>query len=346
MQHEDEKLCLKELSDGALDLLRETLAKECEAERKLLLEQTSVETAKEMETDCAEKIDAKLMQQSIEFEEQLQRTLKDIEAGNKQQIEVLKDSCLDAMDRQHNLLSCRQITETMHMMITNEKHWRTKMTDMKNEIANPAKDDLGNQSKSLKQLWIEFQRQLDGFDGGKLRGDEKELFDQIHQIGGELMIEQEPKACFIIHEPITTAVDDSMAEEFRTNTEHVDWIDKREKQSLWQIKREPYVSVKWKDGEIESPNVDSFTSSLFQRFLQPQCSMQRLPAVVASSIINLMRNSNDDKSLEENIAALIQDLMKGFAGDKSSADAKTLDPTSTGGVRIEDSLEVSTRHVP
>lgn len=253
-----EKQSLMELNDDARDLLRQFLAKNCEHEKEVLLEKSIAATKTAMETYCSERINDELMQQSIVFEEKLQNTLKNLETSDKCRMETLRKQCLDDLDLQQNLMTCKQITETMHMMVTNEKHWCMKMADMKNDFAIPKKDSCDNQSKSLKQLWIEFQHQL---DGERLQGDEREIFDRIHDILGELMIKQ-PKPdgsvnCFIIQEPIT-ANDDAVTGESIKNCKSVDWIEKRE--PCFRIKREPYVNVEWTNDDIGAPAVGTFSS--------------------------------------------------------------------------------------
>lgn len=349
LQHEDEKKSLMKLNEEARNLFQEFLAKKCEHEKEILLKQTVAETKAEMEKNCVEQVNEELMQQSIDFDEKLENTLKNLEAIDKDRMNTLRNHCLDSMDLQANLMTCRQLTEMMHMMVTIEKRWRMKMTDMKNDFENPAKDSCDHQSKSLKQLWIEFQHQLCSFDGKMLGGDEKEIFDKILQIRGELMIEPSSDRstdCFIIQEPLAFR-HDAMSEELMKDEQNVDWIEKRESEVGFRMERAPYVNVKWENDDIGSPTVDSFMSSVFNRFLEPQRSMHRQATEIASSIMELVKKSIDDEQLKENIATIVRDLLEGFAGNKFSPDASVVVPMpKTEAVSIKDSMEVLARRVP
>lgn len=309
MKHEQERQRIMELNDEARDLLRDFLAKQFEHQREILLE---------------------LMQQSIDFEAKLQNTLKDLEVNEKHQ--ALRNQCIDSLDLQRNLMTCRQMTETMHY--DERRSSEMKDTDMKNDFANSKKDSWDDQSKSLKQLWIEFQHQLDGFDSEELRGDEKEILNKIHQIRGELMMKRQradgSRNSSVIQEPIM-ASDDAEREELVKNLQSVDWIGERES----RIKRAPYVNVKRENDDIRAPTVDSFMSSGLNRFSQPQRSMQRQTTEITSSIIALVRNSNDD--LKENITAVVEGLLEASVGDKFETDA-SVSPTSEA-VNIKESVE-------
>jgi hypothetical protein len=241
----------------------------------------------------------------------------------------------------------------MHVM-TIEKQRRVTMMDGRNENGSNGGAERGvsevkeptwdHQSKSIKQLWMEFFNRLVDVDGAMLDGDERRIYDKIYQLHDELMMEQKR----------ATAIDgsDEILVVHRPNN-NLDWIHRNDDDiQLKSTEVASSVDVKWEKAESsEAPANDSFVKSVFNRFAQPRHPMLQQTTTVtqiASSIMSMMRESKDEKQLQERIVAmLIQDeMMRKLFSHGSSAPAFEVIPVpKSRAVSIKDSLEVTEKRL-
>lgn len=350
-QHEEEKLCLKMIYEDGRELLREFVIRKCQKEADEQVTKAIADTKGEMEKKLSELVDKEVAQQAVSFEQQMENTLLNLESNDKDRMQEMREQCLKAMDLQSHLMVCRQITELLQVMIVEKQRWR-----MKNESFVDNVSLREHQSKSVKKLWTDFLQQLDVVDCEKFDRDDRMIFDSVRQFQSELMLEQKQRIdiadgaeCFVIHEP-----DKSTA---TTNGATLEWINRKDNDDCIgkaNMKLASSVDIKWdRVGEraADESVVGSFSEAIFNRFAQPQHSMQHHPSLtvpkVASSIMNLMRESKDEKELELNIGMLIQDaIMKNLSlVDATAAAADIIAMPKIETVHIKDSIAVMEKRV-
>lgn len=359
MQHDAEKNCMRQFYDDSRELLREFVMGKFKAESEELASKAVAEAKIEMDKKCSEQVDSEIARQSFLFQEQMENTLKNLEINDKDRMEEMKRQCLNAMDIQSHLMLCRQITEMMHMMFIEKKHWRKKMesqrkpTELESEGKLLKKYAQHNQSKSIKYLLTEFMQELNDLDVEALDGDDEKIYQEIHQICRKFKRQKvdELEKLLIIEEPTVG--------ELSKNNFNLDWIEMEDSNKNIE-NRPPFIDVKWEKFEIDNSIVQiqdnvwgsSFASSVFDRFTQPQDSIHPNAssdiAQVISSIIEIVNISKDDKQLQEkNIAAKIHDVImkKVPTVDPLAAAVDIVPMPKVETVSIKDSLETLEKRV-
>lgn len=359
MQHDAEKNCMRQFYDDSRELLREFVMGKFKAESEELASKAVAEAKIEMDKKCSEQVDSEIARQSFLFQEQMENTLKNLEINDKDRMEEMKRQCLNAMDIQSHLMLCRQITEMMHMMTIEKKHWRKKMesqrkpTELESEGKLLKKYAQHNQSKSIKYLLTEFMQELNDLDVEALDGDDEKIYQEIHQICRKFKRQKvdELEKLLIIEEPTVG--------ELSKNNFNLDWIEMEDSNKNIE-NRPPFIDVKWEKFEIDNSIVQiqdnvwgsSFASSVFDRFTQPQDSIHPNAssdiAQVISSIIEIVNISKDDKQLQEkNIAAKIHDVImkKVPTVDPLAAAVDIVPMPKVETVSIKDSLETLEKRV-
>lgn len=360
LQNEAEKSCLRKIYEEGRELLSKFIMEKCSKESEELMGKMLAEVRVEMEKKCSETVDRELAQQSVLFEEQLQNTLSNLEANDKDRMEEMKSQCLVAMDLQSHLLICQKVTEMIHMMTMERKRWRMKLTDVKRENERivgtidkkrrVAKEStLDDQSKSIKTSTTEMLQQLDGVDV-RIFTDEKRNFQEIHhQNHDDVMIEAaQQKLCdldevLIIRQPSVTQ------DKLMSDDASVDWIDRKHNVDCKGKHLFP-SSVSWNKLDTYSePFQQSFTSSIFQRFSQPNASMQSSsPEKLASRIIKMVKETSDERQLQRNVASIItsvKSVEKLPTVDRHSPIVTLVPMPKPEGVDIKDSLETLEKRV-
>lgn len=357
MQHEAETNCLREIYEEGCELLSKFITDKCSRKFKELMAETLAEARVEMEKECCETVDRELAAQSVLFQEQLQNTLSNLEEGCKDRMEEMKSQCLVAMDLQSHLLICQKITEMMHMMTMEKKRCRTKLMDVKREHEGEKKSGskvstLDDQSKSIKQLLTEMLQQLDGVDVRTLAQDEMRIFHEIHRIHDDVMIEASQKVCdtdevLIIHQPAVAK------DKLMNDVASLDWIDRKNDVNFRENHASfPAASFSKHDAidkNVQSSFASSFESSIFQRFAQSNSpSQSSSPEELASKIIKIVKETNDDKHLKENVASIISNVMSAerFPPVDLHAPVVTLIPMpKPDGVNVKDSFRTIEKRV-
>lgn len=303
-QHEAEKDCLRRLYEDGRELLSEFISRKCEKEKHELALQTVAETRIEMEKKCSDIVERELRHQAAVYGVQMEITLRNLAHNDAKRMEALKQQCLKAMDVQHHLLVCRQLTELLHMMTLEKRRWRVKLMDVKCEHEAPTER---HPSTSIKHLWMELLAQLDQLDEAQLDAEERRMFDELRRcellMAENRQIDEAPDAkseeLLIIHESMEGLGD---APERQTNLK---WL-----RGVNDVPRTaPFIDVEWRkceSGLIEIPS-DPFMESTLNRLVQPLHSMQI--ASVASSIIDKVRKSNDASKLQEDVSRMIQSVL-------------------------------------
>lgn len=350
LQHEAQKRCLREIYEEGRELLSKFIMEKCSKECEKLLTKTMTEARVEMEKECSETVDKELAQQSVLFQEQLQNTLSNLEAGDKDRMEEMKSQCLVAMDLQSHLLICQKVTEMIHMMALERKRWRTNVEGENERIVGAIdrsrivkESTLDDQSESIKKSTTEvLLQQLDGGVGVRISADYESKISQENP--DDFMIEaSQQKVCdldevLIIHQPAVSK------DKLMNDDASLDWID-RKLDINFQGKPAFPSTVSWDklDANSEENNQSSFTSSIFKRFTQSNATMENLsPEELASKIIKMVKESSDEKQLQENVASI-------FTKVKSTEKLPTVDlhaPVVTlvpmpmpEGVNIKDSFQ-------
>lgn len=303
----------------------------------------------------------------VEFEEQMQITLENLANNDRDRMEQMRNQCLEALELQSDLLTCTQVTEMMHMMTIEKRNFHSKMRSMRNEFDSvvsakrseckvskqPSRD---HPSKPIKHLWMELLKRLDDAEEETLDEGERKIRDGIHQLHAELMMEQkhqqpdESDELFIIYEP-TGSINGADGDDGPGDETKLDWIYRKD--DCVRV-GSPFVEWAEVDGAAgKSPvNDGSFKSSVVARFSQPQQSMrQELSTApkIASSIIKLVRESTDEKRLEESIIAMLSgnETMRKLSSVVQHAPAAKafISMPKPGASIIKDSLEVLPKRV-
>lgn len=353
IQRDAETKSLMKLYEDGRALFQEFITKKCQQQSEELMSKAVAEANIEMDKNCSKLISAELMQQSASFQEQMENTIRNLEANNRDRMEEMKSQCLNAMDLQSHLLACRQITEMMHMMSLEKRHWRMKMNTMKadaseftNDGETMTKPYQNHQSKSINLLLMEFLHQLNDFDAASLDADDKKTFTEIRRVLDELKMEQghlnvnQSGEVIVIQEP---------SEPFK-EIHKEDWIDRRDvgcSKMHQHTKLSSLIDTKWEKFESSTDKVQidtSFAASVFNSFTQPQrCETTK----VASSIIRMVKTSEDDTQLLGNVSQMIQDVImkKLFPIEPSSPYVGLVPMPKTEALKIKDSLETIEKRV-
>lgn len=345
---------MKLYEDGRA-LLQEFITKKCKQQFEKLMSKAVAEANIKMDENCAKLIDVELMQQSALVQEQMENTIRNLEANNRNRMEEMKNQCLNAMDLQNHLLVCRQITEMMHMMSLEKRHWRMKMKmktmkadagEFRNDSETMTKPDQSHQSKSINLLLMEFLHQLNDFDAATLDADEKKTFTQILRVLDELKMEQghlnanQSGEVIVIQEPSEPVKE----------IHEKDWIDRHDEvcsKMHQHTEISSLIDIKWEKFESNTDKVQSdtsFVASVFNSFTQPQhCETTK----VASFIIRMVKTSKDDTQLLGNVAQMIQDVImkKLFPIEPSSPYVGLVPMPKTEALKIKDSLETMEKRV-
>jgi hypothetical protein len=321
--HNDEVESLKKLNEDGQKALRESIERKCQLKTDELVAKAIAETKIEMEQKLSELVDKEVAQQVVTFREEIENTVKNLEINDRDRMEAMKDQCLKAMELQSELMECRHATELIQSMILQKRQCSHTKTNVNLKQQTP-KD---HQSKSIKHLWVEFMKRFDDVDGEKLDADERKIFDKIHHLRGELMMGLVDEL-FIIREASAVNFDGENETQSDSNDAN--------------FNIPPKIEIKWEKSQKDEIPDDNFTSKVFNRFMQPQNLMHRRSSTISnivSSIINMVRESSDEKLLEEQIALLIQDvIMRKVSVDSTAVDVVPMPKTEA--LHIRDSVEV------
>lgn len=313
--HEDEKQCLMKVYDEAQHLLKEFILGKCRCEAEKSVSEAVVKSKAEMEEKISEIVDKEVAEQSVLYQEQMRNTIRNLESNNKDRIDEMTNQCLKAMDVQNHLMVCRHLTEMMHMMTVEKQRWRRRMMDMKNEYesivgkshiasANSATESQDHQSKSIKYLWMEFGKQLDDVNVKALDESEQRIYNKIREFHGELVMEHTASLAIDKEATVSRLADVNSTHELNTVCKHQP--GNRESPNFSEI------SAQWEridNFEGETPRHGSFSMELLNRMPMDQSTVKRQSSAprIASTIVKMVRTSNDEKDLEKNIAILLKD---------------------------------------
>lgn len=309
-QHDAEKKCLKRIYEDGRELLKSFIEEKCKHETEKLLCKAVKDTTLQLEQKFSVEVDRELAQQLALFEEQMENTLKNLKINDRQQMEEMRSQCLNAMDLQTHLMAVRQISELMHLMTVEKQFWKAKLANTRRDLASDealsesetaSTPSLGNQSKSIKRLWIEFLQRIDDCAGEELDGDEMRICREIHHVREKMM--KQPgnydrtsttpsPARDTAAGPAETQSPSTIQSVFRPASNGSD----------------RFVNVAWEKMENngnESDTDDSFSCHALKQFLQPQHSLH---PEIASSIKNVMKKVRE-LQLDGNMAGMIHDAM-------------------------------------
>lgn len=297
-----------------------------------------------MERKFSVDVERELAQQLALFDEQMENTLNNLKINDRQRMEEMRSQCLSAMDLQSHLNAVRQISELMHLMTVEKQFWKSKLANMRrdlvsdealNECETSSTPAQGNQSKSIKRLWIEFLQRVDHSAGEKLDGDEMRICREIHHVRDKMMkqpgnYDRTSTTPPPVHDNVVVK---TVAETQSPPTNQSNGTDR-------------FIDVAWEKMENygnESDSDDSFSCHALKQFLQPQNSLH---PEIASSIKNVMKKVRE-LELDKNMAEVIHDAMLAeFASFNSLGQAVDFVPLpKTEVVTIRDSLNVLEKRV-
>lgn len=348
-QHDAEKKCLKRIYEDGRELLKSFIEEKCKLETEKLLCKAVKDTTLELEQKFSVDVERELAQQLALFEEQMDNTLNNLKINDRQRMEEMRSQCLSAMDLQTHLMAVRQISELMHLMTVEKQFWKAKLANSRKDlVSDEALSESetastlaqGNQSKSIKRLWIEFLQRVDDCAGEELDGDEMRICREIRHVREKMM--KQP-GNYDRTSTIPSPVRDSAAEQAETQSPSTIGSARR---PLTSNGTDRFVDVAWEKMEnngSESDTYDSFSCHALKQFLQPQHSLH---PEIASSIKSVMKKVRE-LELDGNMAGVIHDAMLAeFASFNSLSQAVDfLALPKTEVVTIRDSLNVLEKRV-
>lgn len=271
-QHEVEKKCLKRIYEDGRELLKSFIEEKCRLETEKLLCKAVKDTTLELERKISVDFERELAQQLALFEEQMENTLKNLKINDKQRMEEMRSQCLSAMDLQTHLLAVRQISELMHLMTVEKQFWKVKLANMSEDLVSDealsesettSTPTPGNQSKSIKRLWIEFLQRVDDCAGEELDGDEMRICQEIRHVREKMM--EQPGNYDRTSTILSPARD--------TSTEQAETQSPRSPLRPSSNGTDRFTDVAWEKMENngnEYDTDDSFSCHALKQFLQPQ----------------------------------------------------------------------------
>ncbi len=340
--HEKEKNDMVKIFDEAREILCECLTKKCKNETEILVEKAKADTRLEMKDELSKIIDDELANQQKIFEESMKKTLANIEANDRDKMNGLRNQCLKAMDVQHNLMICRQITELLQLMSVERRHWEGKLSELKDKyeakISSLQSCPRFIQSKSIFAETI--LSTLDRINVDTLDEHEKRIFDEIQF----LMAKNDSDSKIFIVAEKSACADDASQNSLDIIDEN-DWIN-REEDGNGLLRRSASVAVEWEKQSSRENFLsdDTFMSSIFNQMStdgERQSSLPTLTSMpkIVSSIIGLMKQSNDDKLLGKSIRKILHNM--GLKNSPSTFEDVIPMPTvRSNPVQIKDSIEL------
>lgn len=303
------------------------------------------DTTLELERKFSSDVERELAQQLALFEEQMENTLNNLKINDRQRMEEMRSQCLSAMDLQTHLMAVRQISELMHLMTVEKQFWKAKLANTRKDLVSDealsesettSTAAQGNQSKSIKRLWIEFLQRVDDCAGEKLDGDEMRICQEIHHVREKMM--KQPG-----NYDRTSTTGDIAAEQAETPSPSTIGSARHRPTSNGTDR---FIDVAWEKMENngnESDTDDSFSCHALKQFLQPQHSLH---PEIASSIKNVMKKVRE-LQLDGNMAGMIHDaLLAEFASLNSLSQAVDfVAMPKTEVVTIRDSLNILEKRV-
>lgn len=362
--HEEEKKNLIKIFEDSRKVFCEFMAKKCHDEIQKHVDEATAMTKQEMEEMCAKKIDDELAQQQTMLQESMNVTLKNLEANDKDRMNELCNQCLNAMDVQSNLMMCRQITELMHLMSIEKRHWEKKMNDLRDKSQMTIKmletklnsfiveSSPEHQSSSfIVALWTRFFKSLKCIDVNELNEYETRILNEIHRIQCDLIenYEDNSSRVFLIHndndyDGAVSAADEEQQSKSPDENLIDDWICSKDGECL---NKHSSVAVDWhKQASSEVISIeDKFMSSIFHKMSKPDALININDSIfskTASSIITMVRglekNDDDDDRLLE--SKVIEILRKLFTQQQAMTTMDLVPLPNVDSIHIRDSLEI------
>lgn len=346
--HEEEKSDMVKIFQDARAVFCEFIAKKCKEETDKLVEKAREDTKEEMKAECSKIIDDELANQHKVFEESMEMTLNNLRADDRDRMDELRSQCLKAMDVQHHLMMCRQITELLNLMALEKRHYEEKLSEMKDKYESQIsslqsqhpQSNLSGEHQSKSIFTAALTKTLESVDVNVLDEHEKRIFDEIHRIMANNDCNSK---IFIVTEVSKSAADQNSHNIIGEN----DWINRKEdEKGLQKASASVAIAVQW---EKQDPtrnifNDDTFMSSIFNQMStdveRPSSSVATQK--IATQIIAMVRKSNDDKLLEESIIEILHKMTEKPREPTESISQPVIrmPVLRTEPLRVKDSLEL------
>jgi len=297
------------------------VAKKCQDEINKHVEEAVGKARQEMEGECSKRIDDELAQQHTILQESMEVSLKNLEAIDRDRMNELCNQCLNAMDVQSNLMMCQQMAELMHLMSIEKRHWKERMSDLKEKYETTIKT-LENKVNSfivdsapkhqsnsfIVALWKSFFKSLKSLDANELNDCERGILNEIQRIQSELIenYDDNLSRIYLVDDNV-----DKKEQDFHDKNVTNDWLDRKDSECL---NTESTVAVEWKrqtPSEVISIE-DKFMSSIFHKMSKADALRNINDSVfskTASSIITMVKGSeDDDRLLESKVIEILHKL--------------------------------------
>lgn len=327
--HEEEKNDMKNIIEESRAVFCDSITKKYNDETEKLVEKARAEVQAEMEAKCAKIIDDELAQQEKVFEKSMETTLNNLSENDRDKMDELRNQCLKAMDVQHHLMMCRQITELLHLMSVEKSHWEGRLCEMrvKYEATNSSlqarldtyekrQQHLSREHQSKSTFTTALMTTLDDIDDvNALDENEKRIFDEIQRLvwSGSNDDDDGDSRIYIVTEPSTAAI--STTQNSQSIIVKNDWININHA----DIEKFPgtSVTVQWQhqDASQITSNDDAFMSSIFNKMSpasqdgQLSCCLIPIPKTVSSIMAVIRKSKHDDDLLFQSINEIFQNMI-------------------------------------
>lgn len=325
--HEVEKNDMKNIIEESRAVLFDSITKKYKEETEKLVEKAKAEVREEMREECAKIIDDELAQQEKVFEKSMETTLNNLSENDRDKMDKLRNQCLKAMDVQHHLMMCRQITELLHLMSVEKSHWEGRLCEMRVKYEatisslqarldtyEKRQQHLSREHQSKSTFTTALMTALNGIDDvNALDEHEKRIFDEIQRMYRNGSNDDDVDSrIFTITEP------SSDAQNSHSIIDKNDWINRNEEEKE-MIFPAASVTVEWQHqnaSQITSnnSNVDAFMSSIFNKMsvtsqdvYLPRCQIS-IPKIVSSIIAAIKESKNDETLLWQSINNIFQNM--------------------------------------
>ncbi|CAO1414677.1 unnamed protein product [Diamesa serratosioi] len=362
-KHEYDKNFLIESFQDSREIMRQLMAQKIQDKENptRLIEKAVNDTKELMKTQCNEAINNELALQTANFNEAMHKTLKNLEINDKNKLDKMRNECLKAMDVQSSLFNCKQMTELMHVMAMEKQSFRIKLSAIKKQHdleMKEMREELTIQSiknKSLTGLWNEFLIDIQQLQIEKFTDYEKKIYQEINYIENQLTevsevdinakskesLESEQSQLIIIQENVN----------YYCSGTNLDWISGNVVNCQQKAMNKANIDVSWQKSanDVELNYENKFSNYIFKPPNSEFLETSDQTSNTAKIIVDVVRNKNDEKTLENNemngihgINSKMSKISDYFDPKKSN---ELLMAPKTNSVLIKDSIDALTKRV-
>lgn len=356
-KHEYDK---NNLIESYEDTIRQLMSQEVQGkENPTELDNNAViDTKEQMQNQINEPINNDLALQTVNYNEAMYKTLKNLEINDKNKLDKMQNECLRAMDVQSNLFNCKQMTVVMHVMAMEKQSFRIKLSQIQKKHDFEMKkmqEELKKQSKekkSLNRLWNEFLIDIQQLQIEKFTDYEKKIYQQTNYLENQLNVLSDANANVNYKESLKSEQSQLIIIQENVNYHHGSGTDLAGNVNNCQQKavNEANIEIIWQKNasDLELNYEKNFSNYIFQTPNIEYRETSDQIAHTATVIIDAVRNKKDEKTLKKIVINEIGGVFLKMSKINDYFDPrKSIDLVmpKTSSVVIKDSLDAFTKRV-